>query len=201
MIVYAGKQFWNDFNNGDEALFQDANRPRDNDKFKIKPWLQSEKQDFRQSNKNIVTKAPELIAEAAISAPSGTTYYFPPELIQKEKVWDPWCVISKDWKIEIVEDGTYIIQASCEFRFSSTPSNWYQYIEDVALLKAKGGWTFTIQSKMQWRACANTNNHYDQLTAIYSWWITKWTIFTVWACHTYSSSITLYEAISIQRLA
>jgi hypothetical protein len=38
MIVYAGKQFWNDFNNGDEALFQDANRPRDNDKFKIKPW-------------------------------------------------------------------------------------------------------------------------------------------------------------------
>ena len=52
MIVYAGKQFWNDFNNGDEALFQDANRPRDNDKFRIRPWLQSDKWDWRGANKN-----------------------------------------------------------------------------------------------------------------------------------------------------
>lgn len=63
MIVYAGKQFWNDFNNGDEALFQDANRPRDNDKFKIKPWLQSDKWDWRWSNKNISTFASQLVAK------------------------------------------------------------------------------------------------------------------------------------------
>ena len=53
MIAYAGKQFWNDFNNGDEALFQDANRPRDNDKFKLRPWLQSDKWDWRGANKGI----------------------------------------------------------------------------------------------------------------------------------------------------
>lgn len=53
MIVYAGKQFWNDFNNGDEALFQDAERPRDSDKFKIRPWMQSWKWDWRSANKNI----------------------------------------------------------------------------------------------------------------------------------------------------
>ena len=52
MIVYAGKQYWNDFNNWDEALFQDANRPRDNDKFKLKPWLQSDKWDWRWTTKN-----------------------------------------------------------------------------------------------------------------------------------------------------
>ena len=52
MIVYAGKQFWNDFNNGDEWVFQDANRPRDNDKFKLQPWLQSWKWDWRWTNKN-----------------------------------------------------------------------------------------------------------------------------------------------------
>ena len=52
MIVYAGKQFWNEFNNGDEALFQDANRPRDNDKFKIQPWLQSWKWKWRATNKD-----------------------------------------------------------------------------------------------------------------------------------------------------
>ena len=52
MIVYAGKQYWNDFNNWDEALFQDANRPRDDDKFKLRPWLQSGKWDRKWSNKN-----------------------------------------------------------------------------------------------------------------------------------------------------
>lgn len=52
MIVYAGKQFWNDFNNWDEALFQDANRPRDDNKFMIRPWLQSGKWDWRWANKN-----------------------------------------------------------------------------------------------------------------------------------------------------
>ena len=53
MIVYAGKQFWNDFNNWDEALFQDAERPRDSDKFKLRPWLQSGKWDWRKSKTNI----------------------------------------------------------------------------------------------------------------------------------------------------
>lgn len=56
MIVYAGKQFWNDFNNWDEWVFQDANRPRDDDKFKITPWLQSEKWDRRRTNKNTQPK-------------------------------------------------------------------------------------------------------------------------------------------------
>ena len=52
MIVYAGKQFWNDFNNWDEGVFQDASRPRDNNMFKIKPWLQSDKWDWKRANKN-----------------------------------------------------------------------------------------------------------------------------------------------------
>ena len=52
MIVYAGKQYWNDFNNWDEALFQDANRPRDEDKFKIQPWMQSSKWDWKKTTKN-----------------------------------------------------------------------------------------------------------------------------------------------------
>ena len=200
MIVYTWKQFWNDFNNGDEALFQDANRPRDNDKFRIQPWKQTEKWDFRTSNKNINTKAPELICHAGISASAGTTYLYPEALILDEKIWDPWCVISEDWKIEIVEDGTYIIQALCQFRFDSTPSGWQNYIENLALLKKRDD-AFVIQTKSQGRVCANTSEHIDQLSALYTWWFTKWTVFTVWACHTYSSTITLYEAISIQRLA
>ena len=200
MIVYAGKQFWNDFNNGDEALFQDANRPRDNDKFKIKPWLQSDKWDFRSSNKNINTKAPWLIAHCAITAPWWNDFYYPPQLELDEKIWDPWCIITEDWKIEIVEDGTYIIQATCQFVFWSTPSNWYQYIENVALIKRKESW-WEVQTRTQGRACANTSAHTDWLSTLYTWWLTKGSVFTVWACHTYWSNITLYEIINVHRLA
>ena len=68
MIVYAGKQYWNKFNNWDEALFQDANRPRDNDMFKLRPWLQSDKWNLRDANKNIVTHATELLVKWIVKA-------------------------------------------------------------------------------------------------------------------------------------
>lgn len=74
MIVYAGKQFWNDFNNGDEALFQDANRPRDNDKFKIRPWLQSDKWKRRETNKDTWLPVHQYVWVAV--APSATWTYF-----------------------------------------------------------------------------------------------------------------------------
>ena len=51
MIVYSGKQFWNNFNNGDDAVFGDSNRPRDENGFKLRPWLQGDKWSFRDVNK------------------------------------------------------------------------------------------------------------------------------------------------------
>lgn len=41
------------FYNTDEELFQDSNRPRDEFWIKIKPWIQTEKLDWRGANKNI----------------------------------------------------------------------------------------------------------------------------------------------------
>lgn len=52
MIVYAGKQYGNEFNNGDEALFEDAKRPRDSQMFKITPWMQGWRWDWKKTNKN-----------------------------------------------------------------------------------------------------------------------------------------------------
>lgn len=52
MIAYSWKQYWNEFNNGDEWLFQDANRPRDDDKFKIRPWYQTQKMDWKTQATN-----------------------------------------------------------------------------------------------------------------------------------------------------
>ncbi len=74
MIVYTGKQRWNDFNNWDEWVFQDANRPRDNDKFKLRPWLQSGKWDWRDTNKNTWLPVHQYVWIAV--APTATRTYF-----------------------------------------------------------------------------------------------------------------------------
>lgn len=81
MIVYAGKQFWNEFNNWDEALFQDANRPRDNDMFKIRPWMQSGKWKWRDTNKDTWLPVHQYIWVAV--APSWSRTYF-------KRVSDSW---------------------------------------------------------------------------------------------------------------
>ena len=52
MIMYAWKQFGNDFRNGDDAVFWDSNRPRDDNGTKIRPWLQGDKWKFRDANKD-----------------------------------------------------------------------------------------------------------------------------------------------------
>ena len=51
MIMYTWKQFGNDFRNGDDAVFWDSNRPRDENGFKLRPWLQGDKWSFRDVNK------------------------------------------------------------------------------------------------------------------------------------------------------
>ena len=205
MIVYAGKQFWNDFNNGDEALFQDANRPRDNDKFKIRPWLQSDKWKQREVNKNIYTKAAELVANATTNNVSAA-YTVPdqctiPVLSEHQRFWDPWCKVNKDGNIEIEEDGTYIIQAFTQFLLPSTPVEWYKYVEIVSLLKLKT-WNYTW---FKWRPFTLNQSRicgtWDQLVAWTIGWFKKWDVFNVWAVHTYSSAISMYQVLNVQRLA
>ena len=51
MIMYTWKQFGNDFRNGDDAVFWDSNRPRDDNWTKIRPWLQGDKWKWRETNK------------------------------------------------------------------------------------------------------------------------------------------------------
>ena len=205
MIVYSWKQYWNDFNNGDEALFQDANRPRDNDKFRIRPWLQSDKWKQREVNKNITTVASQFIVSkttdnvsAASSMPDNCTI---PTFSGGTKKGDPWCIVNKDWNIEIVEDGTYIIQALTQFVPQATPSSAYNYVEEVCLLRHKT-WNYTwFEREMMTLSQARMCGKGDEIMARWAWWFTKWTILNVWAIHTYWSAITLIQRLNIQRLA
>ena len=123
MIVYAGKQYWNDFNNWDEALFQDANRPRDNDKFKLRPWLQSDKWDWRWTNKNTWLPVHQYVWIAV--APSSSWIYF--------------TRVSDSWTKQQIED--------CCSWYSSIISWWnVQWWTADSLLKDINGHTQAIGS-------------------------------------------------------
>lgn len=151
MIVYAGKQFWNDFNNGDEAVFQDANRPRDNDKFKIKPWMQSDKWDWKGTNKNI--NMAQALVRCVVKNPSATytTPYFKSKYwssdfsflvwyvpnwwtaitsaqaaaLAEESEIQTWqgdaCISVVDGNVVIRKSWTYILEAFAEFIYPT----WY----------------------------------------------------------------------------
>lgn len=204
MIAYSGKQFWNNFNNGDEWVFQDAGRPRDNDKFKLRPWMQSDKWKQREVNKDIKTEIAQLAAEwetdnvaAANNMPSQSTIS---KLKESVKQWNPWCIINKDWNIEIVEDGAYIVQAFTQFFPSTTPSSSYQYIEKVGLLVHKT-WNYTwfersLRTVNQARMCGSG----DEIMARWAGSFKKGTVLNVWALHTYSSTMRLKQRINILRL-
>lgn len=205
MIVYSGKQYWNDFNNWDEALFQDANRPRDNDKFKIRPWLQSDKWKQREVNKDITTVASQLLAAwrtnnvaSANSMPEGCTI---PKLTEMTKEGNPWCIVNKDWNIEIVEDGTYIIQALTQFMPPTAPSSSYQYVEEVCLLRHQT-WNYTwFERKMITLNQARMCGYGDEIMARWAGWFKKGDVLNVWAIHTYTSNVSLLQRMNIQRLA
>lgn len=151
MIVYAGKQFWNEFNNGDEALFQDADRPRDDDKFKIRPWMQSDKWDWRWTNKNI--NMAQALVRCIVKNPSWTftTPYFKTEYADDDFSFIEWytpnwwsaissaeaiqlareskiqtwqwdaCIAVSDGNVIIKKSWTYIIEAFAEFVYPT----WY----------------------------------------------------------------------------
>lgn len=196
MIVYTGKQFWNDFNNWDEGLFQDANRPRDDNKFKIRPWLQSDKWKQRDTNKDIYTRAASLIGESTKSA--GAAWSLPDDftvatLTDKYKNWDPWCIL-RDWNLVIQRSWTYILQAFCQFIIDSL-SSWYYYSHYVALLRYRDS-KWNIMNMTQWRFCGT----WDQLMTWQIWWFNEWDVFNVWAAHNFNDSVTMYEVLNAYRL-
>lgn len=144
MVAYSGKQFWNEFNNWDEGLFQDASRPRDWDKFKVLQGINTRKQDLRTANSWIAAQAtfrsitmlawqPSIIwttpymknkfSASDISEIEGfvnTSWYWYGDL--NAVAADLWSVIigrpyanTKDWDIVIGKWWVYAITCACVF--------------------------------------------------------------------------------------
>lgn len=151
MIVYAGKQFWNDFNNWDEALFQDAERPRDDDKFKLRPWMQSGKWDFRWTNKNtdfshimikwytvvpwtasgdhLQRRVPKLQEEWTSSELSPIAYtWATPEIMEIERENSAFVMV-KSWNIKYLTwSGQSDIVETTNTSYFEIAQSWLYYI-------------------------------------------------------------------------
>lgn len=195
MMVYSWKQYGNNFNSWDEGLFQDASRPRDSDKFKLRPWLQSDKRKQREVNKDITVVAAQLSWRGDTTIGSiNNDGFFIPNLQQQAKKGNPWCIINNDWNIEITEDGTYILQASCQFKFSSSPN--VNVVEIVDLLRLVD-WERRAITRSQWRAALTD----DLQVATFVWWYNKGNVFNVRAGHNLNAQVYLYAVMNVQRLA
>ena len=158
MIVYAGKQFWNDFNNWDEGVFQDANRPRDFDKFKLRPWLQSDKWDWRGSNKNISMQMAQLIVKWGAVVPwtsDGSQLYWVVPQIQEKWTASEISNIGRPYSIDdltvqsfqyekannpcaVTRTGSITYQQG-----TSTTTQTWQYIEIIK------PWLYIVQASAQ----------------------------------------------------
>lgn len=131
--------YWNNFNNWDEAKLSDSTRPRDEFWFRIKPWMQSDKWDWRWANKNRYLDycVNQWWVEKQWEAPANWTPVTVPLYFDNtgkfSVTWtydlttDYWESISKweiigslwwqqkDWRLVIPETWNYMVQYYVEY--------------------------------------------------------------------------------------
>ncbi len=223
MIVYTGKQFWNDFNNWDEALFQDANRPRDDDKFQIRPWFNARKNDLRIANSWIAAQwtfqwvkvqawqsnmiwntaymkdsytASDFSDLNSFVAADGTTYSAEAvaKWIKTTIVWRPYANAS-NWDIVIWKSGVYAVTCQCVFIAPSwySVSNSVNYKFYVSLMM-----NWVASQWTQWRWCGTIDAH----SVFYIGWFDTWDRLNAGFLHTYTTNAFLCQpSINVYRLS
>lgn len=223
MIVYAGKQYWNEFNNWDEALFEDAGLPRDSNMFKILPWINTGKNDLRTANSWIAAQwlfqwlklkdgnasayaysvanmknsytASDFAEVSSFVAADGTTYN--PETLAKwiwsTIIWRPY--VNADGDIIIGKSWLYAVTCQCLF----VSPTWYnannsrQYKFYVYFIV---NWQMDMWT--QWRWCWDI----DTYSLFFMGWFNTWDKLNVWFTHTYTTKAFLCQpSINLYRLS
>lgn len=211
MIVYAGKQFWNDFNNGDEALFEDAGLPRDSNKFKIQAWVQTRKQDFRTANSWIAANGIYQWAklQAGQSVVTWNTAYMKDNYTADDfsflkdftaldgSTFDPsvvatwpnrlkstliWRPLTSTKNWDIVIWKSWVYAVTCQCVFIAP--TWYS-VSNSSSYKFYVGMIWNWQADMwtQWRWCWATDWH----SVFYLGWFNEWDRLNVGFLHTYTT--------------
>lgn len=228
MIVYAGKQFWNDFNNGDEALFEDAGLPRDSNKFKIQQWIQARKQDLRTANSWIAAQGTfhciksqpwqSNIMDQNTWKRLFNTAYMKNEysvsdlwwLVTEEEakrlraniIWKPYVNADK-WDIVIWKNWVYAV--TCIVRFIA-PSSYASKITSTTFSSSSAYYKFYISLMLNWNPDMWTQQRWcwgqDVLTLSFTWYFNTWDRLNVGFLHTYTTdSFTVIPEMNLYRLS
>jgi hypothetical protein len=227
MIVYTGKQYWNDFNNGDEALFEDAGLPRDSNKFKIQQWIQARKQDLRTANSGIAAQGTfhcvksQAWQDNIIDTNTGkrlfnTAYmknqysasdisWLSAEDLKKltaNIIWKPY-VNATDWDIVIGKSWVYSI--TCVVRFIA-PNSYASRITSSTFSTSSAFYKFYIALLLNWDPEMWTQTRWcwwqDMLSLSLTAWYDTWDKVNVGFLHTYKiDPFTIVPEINLYRLS
>lgn len=220
MIVYTGKQYWNEFNNWDEALFQDANRPRDEDKFQIRPWFNSRKNDLRTANSWIAAQgtfywAKKQTWQSYLTDASGNwlfnTAYMKNSYVDSDLSWISWVsanalksvilgkpyVNATDGDIVIWKSWVYAVTSQVRFLAPS----WWTYNSSNSV-----NYKFYVAFLLNWQPSMYTQSRgcwmMDTYSVFYVWWLDTWDKVNTWFLHTDTSDIfTVLPSINLYRLS
>jgi len=194
MIVYAGKQYWNEFNNWDEALFQDANRPRDDENFKIQPWMQGRKQDLRTANSGIAAQWTFYWSKS--QAWQSTISFNVAEMNNKDSViiWKP-CVHASNWDIVVGKSWVYAVTCQAQF----VAPNWYNVNNSV-------NYKFYVAFLLNGLPSMYTQHRWcgsmDTYSVFYVWWLDAGDKVNVGFLHTDTSdTFTVNSSMNLYRLS
>ena len=201
MIVYAGKQYWNDFNNWDEALFQDANRPRDDNKFQIRPWVNTRKQDLRTSNSWIAAQGTffgtkSQAGQSSLVDANGNWLFNTASMTNEwaTVIWKPY-VNPQNW--DIVVGKSWIYAVTCQAVFIAP--NGYNVNNSV-------NYKFYVAFLLNWQPSMYTQGRgcwaIDAHSVFYVGWFDTWDKLNVGFLHTDTSdTFTVSSSINLYRLS
>lgn len=230
MIVYAGKQFWNEFNNGDEALFEDAGLPRDSNMFKILPWINTRKNDLRTANSNIAAQGTFYGVkvqswQTTLTDVNGNRLFNKAHL---KNSYSPTDISEIDW---FITAWGYVYSASSEADGLKSVILWKPYVNasdgDVVIWKT---WVYAVTAQCMfiapsWYNVSNSANYkfyvslllngrpslytqsrgcgwMDTFSVFYVWLFGTWDRLNTWFLHTYlTSSFLCHSSINLYRLS
>ena len=143
--------YWNNFNNWDEALLSDSNRPRDEFGLRINPWRQMDKWDFASTTKNFYLDQITAIWGKEITWQSGSLV---PEIIPLGS-WTSWydkLPFSDYWidlnEVKKTKKGSYT-KWNLNWRYSDRgwiiiPATWSYFIKYYSELWLNTTWQPTF---------------------------------------------------------
>ena len=178
MIMYAWKQYGNDFRNGDDAVFWDSNRPRDENGTKIRPWLQGDKWKFREANKD--TDFSDILlkwySDVQTSVQNWTVYYEIPVIRKKwqwksDRVsgWYPEAAWSDEsasiwvYDNEFHNNPNYLL-VEWDFAYISN-SDWGTKTKHTVCLEIVENWLYYVEGLVQYYFSYNNPQQYQSNSA------------------------------------